>query len=413
MKASRYHIGVFFVLAFFLFSSCAEKNEEKSEPGWRDYLALGKVHLAQGQREAAQAAFENSLAINPETDEARFGIFLCGLMQISDFVGQVMESIDGLTFKGRDVNNKSASTGTAMSDPIHDYIDKFLLSAMERNEEIYEQLSDLPDFRFHFVPFDLVANGSKVISFSGDFDRTDLRFLGAVNAFLAGALHFLMAYNLDYDVQALVLPKTDPNRTTFETIDAYMKMIEDLLASERFPYFLMVAGSGGVDSLRAAGVDFGNGFTRIHSTFDSLAEEEGDGENQDQIRYYDAGGDGRYDVHYDTVYLGDAPILGPVLAEALYTLTAKMAAVFYEGSPQDADPEKIDELSPADLNELLMALNVLPLALGDSSNPFYITGFPGWFSFDVGGFFSTPQPSGLRDLLGLVVRVWDIVDIFI
>jgi hypothetical protein len=82
-----------------------------------------------------------------------------------------------------------------------------------------------------------------------------------------------------------------------------------------------------------------------------------------------------------------------------------LAVAFYEGSPADADPTRVNLLRLSDLNDLLAALGVLPLSLGSLE----IDGLPSWIALNVGAFFSNPSPNELRQMLELLIKVWELI----
>jgi hypothetical protein len=91
---------------------------------------------------------------------------------------------------------------------------------------------------------------------------------------------------------------------------------------------------------------------------------------------------------------------------AITAVVPNLYPIFWEGSVLDTDPDTIDTLSPASLNELLRVLDVLPFSLG----PFEINALPEFPKLNVGSFFANPQPDGFRETLFLLIELWHLID---
>ena len=108
----------------------------------------------------------------------------------------------------------------------------------------------------------------------------------------------------------------------------------------------------------------------------------------------------------------------------LATLTA---GAFWDETTFDIDPTAPNPFYLAYANDLLIALDILPLvidkalleellgALGIELDLFgddfeiVISGIPYFLPIDIGPWFAEPSPTGLKDLLWNVVHFWDLI----
>jgi hypothetical protein len=273
---------------------------------------------------------------------------------------------------------------------------------MEQADEYYLELAGMEGLRFQLDQYILEAADVQLIHFSGVFDNTDLNFIGAVNSLGLGVMHLLLGLDMRFDPTLLAIDVSDEEQSTVDSINMIVDLIDGLLTSETYPTFLALAPEYGEAYMNRAGIDFGNGFTRIPLTLDSLAAETEDPLGG-PIRFFDIDKNGRYNEAKDPLILGESFHLEPRLVTAIRATAENLAPVFYEGSELDEYPWDVQYLSPATFNELLIYLGVLPIELG----PIKIDQLPEMPKLNVGGFFSDPQPEGIRNILFLFVELWN------
>jgi hypothetical protein len=391
IRARRWWFAATVCLLLLTLAACAEdKTRRDDEAGYADLVAAGERHLQSNEGELAAQSFWEAANLDPAPAAAPYGHLLASPMRFTNLIDQVIDTINGLTLKFSD---------NVLTDPIHEYLDEKLRDIVARSEDFYADLAARPDAGLSLDGYALQVAGTTLLDLSGEFGATELRAVGGLNALVSGLLHLVYALDLHFDPTVLHWPK-DMGGDVFATIDIVAGLLDALLSSEDYPTFLMLVESTGAADMQTAGVALGDAFARIVEAFDVL----GDGPPRDgaPISYLDLAGNGVYDPYNDPVCLGDV-VLAPELAAAVRALCVAAAAAFYEGSPLDANPDEVDGLTPADLNELLWALDVLPLALG----PVTLDALPAWPVLDVGTFFSHPTPDGLRSLLGALVEFWE------
>lgn len=388
------------VLLCLLFGCTSDKSDSDDNPGYKDYVNQGKHYLMEGKGELAAMAFSDALRIQADSTEAKFGHILATTLLLPNMVDQIIDTIGAITFEdtgGEDNKSSSAYTVPPSQDsdqPIHDYLDEKLMDFIQASESYYTQLAMGSDFSFWLDRYVLTMADIDLISFSGEFDKTDLHFFGAIHALEASVVRLLIAHDLKFDYTKLVLPDLGESPSSEETLNAVLDIIEGLLRSEDFPTFLYLEPHYGVAMMQQSGIDLGNAFTRLGSAFQSLRFETGS-QHDDTFRFVDLDLDGRYLPSTEPVMIGSDLLIQPALAQALEAMAEELAQVFYEGSTQDPDPNETTLLSLAVLNELLEALGILPFELGSLT----IEEFPGLFGLNVGGFFADPAPDGLRNIL--------------
>lgn len=409
---------------------CGDDDDDDDAPGYDDYLRLGKQYLAANDGAAAADSFADALAIRKTADEARYGLFLANSLMLTNFVDQIVETIGAMTFEGSE--EQSAKAGEpAHINAIHLYLLEYNLPAFDENEELYAALRDVDGLTFALDHYELSIDGQALLTFSGEFDTADLHLFAAYNALLGGVLHLLMAHDLYFDPYCLGLGELlSGDVADDELVAMLMGMFECLLDSENYPTFLYLDSTWGVEYMQQTGVDLGNAFARLAQAFAAMAGET-DAQQDDPFGYTDTEGNGRYDSALDPVFIGKELTLEPELAVAIAHLAEAMAPVFYEGSTADANPAVETKISPADFNELLTALDVLPLVIDAKTiaeipgqetltkilqllgilplelGPYTIAALPAWPALNVGQIFADPSDDLLRNLLEFVVANWD------
>jgi len=397
-------------------SSCASDSSHQDQATLNELLAAGKQYLAENRGEDAAAAFRRAWSLDAESTDAQYGLFLANIMQFANFVDQILGTINGLNFQsglsagdaplptGGEITTCSVASDDDYADPIHNYLREFIVPQIVENETLYAALAQAPELRFALGSYPIQINKENLLEFGGEFDRVDLHFFGAVNALLHGLLQFILAYDLRFDFTVLQLPELGADAPLTDTIDMIVDLLDALLSSETFPTFLRLMPETGAADLQTAGIDFGNAFARLSLAWSMMARESG-ARADNQFGYNDLNHNGRYDGNAEPAFMGRTAVLDPQLALAVWDLSDVLTAVFYEGSPADADPTHANLLRLSDLNDLLAALGVLPLSLGSLE----IDGLPSWIGLNVGAFFSDPTPDELRQMLELVIKIWELV----
>ena len=385
-----------FICGWLICASCADEKEPEggNDQSLTELLAQGKHELMVNDGYGAAETFGQAQALDKDSLDAGFGLFLAQLMEFPNFIDQIISTINGLSFAYSDPSDEPAA------DPIHDYLLEYIVGQIENNETLYAELADGPDFDFQLQSYDIQIDESPLLEFGGEFDQIDLQFFSALNALVDGLLNFILALDLRFDPTVLQFD-LEADLGTFETIDMIVDLLDALLSSPSYPTFLALAEDGGVTYMQATGIDFGNAFIRLESAFDGLKLKHGS-RSDHQFGYVDENGDGIYDPLTDQVFIGETVTLEPDQAIAIRNLCAKLAAAFYEGSLSDIDPHAVNLFWLSDLDELLTAFDILPIILG----PLSITGLPGAIGINLGELFADPDPNGVRDVLWFIVELW-------
>jgi hypothetical protein len=408
MRRPSFICCVTLVLCLGFVFGCGEDEDEDSSLGYNDYLAMGKTNLVENDSAHASNYFHDALEFEPSSVEAKTGLTLVGPMRFVNFIDQIIETISAITFDeefgpdGEPTDKSLPQPGDPdYVHPIHEYLIEKVEIYQQAAELSYSEIVGEPDLQFELESYVIEMAGLEFFAMGGEFDLTDVHFVMGVNALLDGVDQFLLAHNLSYDYTAIGVQLSDEPMHIIETIDMIVQILDGLLYSEDFPNFLLLLEYGGTERMNQAGIQLGNAFARVGLSLDALKLETDD-QSDDQVTYVDANGNGRYDTGVDDLLLGSLLIEADIAA-ALETAAANFAAAFYEGSPLDENPNVVDLLYLADLNELLRAFGVFPLDLGS----IVIEGFPAGLGINVGSFFSDPSPDAIRNVLLFVVDLWN------
>ena len=391
-------VSLCFLMLFLV--GCETTQESESDPtSFQDYLSQGKKHLAKNNGKNAAQAFALALSLDETSAEAKFGHLLASTLLLPNLIDQVLDTISAITFEntpGEDTTKSAFSTDLPLGvgQPIHEYLWETTVNYVETSESFYADLTEASDLSFEQDRYVIELADIELLSFSGRFDSTDVRVIGAVHSLMRGLLNLILAHDLRFDYTAIVIPKSDPNATSADTLNMIIEILEGLLYSETHPTFFYLEPHYGVQYMQRAGIDLGNTFARLAQAF-SLLVFENHNQKNDPFRFIDTDGDGRYNPTTEPVLVGDSLLLDPIWVEVVRVMSEDLAAIFYEGTDLDADPDHTDLLSLALLNELLQALEVLPFDLG----PWTIEAFPGKAGINLGAFFGDPSPDGVRNLL--------------
>lgn len=400
MNRFSFLVLVFLLVMPVLVCGCADDdNDDDGEPTYDDYVADGKSFLTDNDAAHAARAFDAALALRPESVDARVGLVMAGPMRLFNFVDQIITTISEITFSvDRDPDKEGAAVEQELH-PIHLYLVEKLGDLVTQSETSYDELAgEAIDFELELYP--LEAADVPLLTMSGVFDETDLDVVAAANALVHGGIELLLAYNMEFDYNAIGVPLSDGEMHIIETLELVMGILDGVINSELYPNFLQLLEDGGAAHLANSGISLGNAFARMGSALDRLAAETGP-QDDAPIAFDDANGNGRWDVDTEDVFFGEYR-LDPSVVAAIRELAETMAPVFYEGSPLDPNPDVEDLLYLSDLNAILEALGVLPLDLGG----LVIEGLPAGPGINVGLFFYEPEPDALRDLLSLLIDIW-------
>ncbi|MCZ7582508.1 MAG: hypothetical protein M5R36_03780 [Deltaproteobacteria bacterium] len=388
-------------------SGCVDWSQPREDLDVDDIIAIGKGYLLEERGAQASEAFRAAIDLDADSAEARYGLMMAQIMQFTNLIDEFVLLIGQLDLGGTAKNASTTSAETVdLGALIHGFLNDTLVPLLKSNEEQYAILAGQADLQFDLERYILRVNDSPVLDVGGEFDKTDLHFFGAVNAALDGVLEFLLAYNLGFDINALSLPESDPNTDLYTTVSGYLDLVEALLTDPTYPDFLTLV-DGGDGHLSASGVALGNVFVRLRRMLDQVATER-DPQDDDPVRFLDYNHDGSYDKWSEPIAVGTLFVIDPELASALRVTAPRVAAAFFDGSSADPDPGRASPLTAADLNELLRALDVLPIVLGNPDRPFVIGGLPDFIGLDIGSFFHDADPFALRDFLIQVIDIWDL-----
>jgi hypothetical protein len=205
-------------------------------------------------------------------------------------------------------------------------------------------------------------------------------------------LDILQAYDLNFDVSSFSIPTLDFMGDPVGAIKAIVDLLEGMLCDPDYPDFLLVKPPAGFARLNLAGINLGNIFYRFAQAFEQLAQETDDQTN-DQLRYVDANGNGEFDPQTDPVEIGDLLTLDPGLAPIVQEMLIDLSYAFWEGSPLDPHPDKVDTINLAMFNDLLIYLDLLEKPV-----------LPEGIGIDVGTFFSHPTSDGLRSMVIAIIE---------
>ena len=393
-------------LAGFIFASCGDDSDDDSDPGFSELISDGKAYLVAGKGAEAADAFRHAEKIEPDSTDARFGLMLANVMQFTNLLDEVLDIFSEIDF-GKSAGLKGDGQTDQFGDILHDFFDVTIAGHIVKNESLYYRLEERGDFRFLLDGYTLKISDLTLVEFGGEFDKADLYFIGALNALIDGIVKIVLAHDLNFDIQDLSLPDTREAESFLETVGPYVNLLENLLASAKYPDFLYLLDDGGAVKMRQAGVDFANAFARLALCFDQVAKET-DRQDDDQVRYEDTNNNGSYNEQTDKLFIGTSLSFTPEETAGIKDFARNMATVFYDGSALDENPEEADPLTPATFNGLLTGFGILPYPVGDDpDNPwFYIDALPPWPGVEVGYFFAYPDPEGVRSLL------FELIDLF-
>jgi hypothetical protein len=392
-----FYLALIFICLILMSCGAGEDNDEDS-PGIDDYIRQGKSHLTTNESLYAEKAFESALDIKSDSHDAKFGLFLARLIRLPNLIDQIVGTISSISFEDQanDQMTKSLSIGTSFDNSIHEYLYENVGGRLTDNEVLYDALAVGSDFDFDLARYAISIGESDLMAFSGHFDKCDLYFFGSMDALMNALVNYLLALDLSFDQQLLILPDTEELNDTTETVLAYVELIENLLLSEVEPNFLMYRQDG-AEYLQQTGMDLGNAFARLSAAYDCMSSALLE-RPMFQFHYFDRNADEAYSPFKDPVFIGDTIELSPDAAASLQYIAQLLPDAFYEGSELDADPT-VATITLADFNELLYSLGLLPLQLG----PITIDNLPAVPEINLGDLFVDPDPESLQNALLVII----------
>ncbi len=385
-------------LSITLMSCGAKEDNDDDAPGIDDYIRQGKTHLTTNESLYAEEAFESALEIKSDSQDAKFGLFLARLIRLPNLIDQLVGTISSISFEDQANDNmtKSLSIGPGFDNSIHEYLYENVGDRLAANEVLYDALALRSDFDFDLARYPISIGESDLMAFSGHFDKCDLYFFGSMDALMNALVNYLLAIDLNFDPQLLILPDTEELSGTTETVLAYVELIENLLSSEDAPNFLTYRKDG-TEYLQQTGMDLGNAFARLSAAYDCMSSALLE-RSMFQFHYFDRNANEAYSPFKDPVFIGNTIELSPDPAGSLQYITQLLPDAFYEGSELDADPT-VATITLADFNELLYSLELLPLQLG----PITIDNLPAVPEINLGDLFVDPDPESLQNALLVII----------
>jgi len=379
------------VLSVFLALSCGQKFDEDEDPSLMEIVKIGKKYLMKNQGAQAAEAFKVARDKCRACTDANFGLILAHQTQLINLVDEIINLASTLFYTAAPdpvSGNQEAvvrAQGSLIGDYIQEYLNDTVAKDFAENEMLYYEMEEeLDEFLFEIAFYRIILDGDSLVSFEGEFDKTDLYFFGSISSLLNAVIEILLAHDLNFDFDAVVLPETtDTTEMILEIID----LLEGLLTDPEYPDFLKVKDTQGFQRMEKAGLLLGHTFERLAMMFDQL-ETERDYQFNDQIRYYDIDKDSIFDPETDPVQIVNLLTLDNGLAPILQELCVELSYAFWEGSDIDPHPYTLDTLNLGMFNDLLVNLGVFDFPI-----------LPEWLGVDVGSFFSNPSDDGLRTLL--------------
>ncbi len=433
-------LGIVSVLFLWLLCcGCGEDFDTKEDPTLAEVMAIGKGYLREGNGGSAAEAFSAAMRISPDCAEAKYGILIARNQQFTSLLDQLIGFTAGMAYEvpsGDDSELDALVLGE--TEPIGDYIQDYLEKSADvwyqQNEGIYIELLAEEDPYFEIDGFTMKVEGLIQFDFGGRLDRTDLHYFGVLNSLVSAIVDIALAHDLNYDFLSIVLPELsldfdnisldDPDSIAalIDGIDPIFDLLKDLLTYEENPDFLTLKGDAGVARMQSAGVSLGNMFWRLHLMIDSAYAETG-AQDVNTVRYIDYDHDNQGDRKTEALFLPGIGTLDARLVSGIDALAVQTAGAFWDATVYDFEPNLVNPFYIAFANELLEALDILPLvideelleslgidlgALGAWLN-IVIEEIPYVLPIHVGPWFADPSSTGLKDLLWNVVQFWDLI----
>ncbi|MCC6157318.1 MAG: hypothetical protein IT350_04640 [Deltaproteobacteria bacterium] len=378
-------VAAMFVLAGLVTACNPEEDEDETTAD--EAIAKGKAALEIGDGVGAAKYFRYAQASDLYNRDADYGLVMANLTAMVNLVDSIVP-LAPLFEDGQQVNE---GPSVAVGDHLQSILETSAVADFRASDEAFERLEPVRPLRFDLGRYPWTLGGSDLLVLGGEFDRADLDFFGALTSLVLGVLDIVATHNLDLNLGTLTLPSFDFAEDPAGTVAGLRGLLGSLLDDPYFDDFLMMEEDGAA-RMRQAGVELGTAFDRLYRMFNELTTETDDQSN-DAIWFADDNDDGRYTRGSDRVFLGELEIRAET-ADALAGLFHNLSLALWEGSSADPSPLTTERLSPAMLNDLLVALGVLDAPI-----------LPDWIGFDIGQVFSDPHPAGLRGLVQTLVDI--------
>jgi hypothetical protein len=427
------------------------KYGESEDPTLNQVMQIGKEYLRSGDGGNAADAFNAALHISPTCPEAKYGLLIARNMQFIALVNSLLGFVGGMSSSSASTTSleqlslpppagSTDSTFDASTEPIGDYIQGFLQQSADvwydTCEGLYGELIHDPNAFFELDQFSMSITGIVTINFGGRLDRSDLQFFGVLNSFVRSVVDIVLAHNINADFFSLKIPAININTgllsdltpaniaELLQEVQPIITLLDSLINNPDNPDFLTLESTGGVARMQAAGVNFGNLFDRIDLL---IGDAYGDPlvKAVNTVHFIDAEGNNRGNRLVDSLYLPGLGEFGAAEVNGLDALAVPTADAFWDTTPSDVDPTRPNPFYIAFANQLLTALNVLPIVIDRATlaslltsigiNPdilpagfqIVISEIPYILPIDVGPFFADPSPTGIRDLLVDLINLFN------
>ena len=383
-------------LAWLLFGASCSTDDKAEKVSYTEAIAKGKEHLENNEGDEAVKTFRYAQDLDADPPDAHFGLLLAQTMGLVNLLDTLLGMFDELfdVIGGADPN-APREVGPPAGAALQDLLNRVIGVPFGECETSFEYLAPGPEFTFELSSYELSLSGQPLLALGGDFNKTDAYWLGAVIALFSAVSDIAQANNLDFDLYTLLnnldLSALDFTNDPMGSLAYIADLLDSLINDPYYPDFLTLLPDVGVEHMQSAGVNLGRVFGRVYGSLNHLAEDAGR-PSSSQLTYADANGNDSYDPDIDSVRLGDLLMLDPELVEIISQLSWDLRNVLWEGSPDDVNPLKVDRLTLAMFNDLLIYLGLLDSPL-----------LPNFIGFNIGRIFTDPSPTGLKDLLQLVV----------
>jgi len=388
-------LGLTVIVFLALLAGCADETED--EPTVEEIIKIGKKYLSNGDAVGAADAFNAALKRDPNNADAKYGILLANTLQFGNLISELLGMLEGFMAvdDGGDGDIETLSESPAIGDLIQDFFVQVLEPKFVQSNDLYYELTFVPDLQFDLERYELVIADMTLVDFSGVFGDAELHFFGTVNSLLLAVTNLLLAHDVNFDFDNLVIPEFGDD--IMESIDAIVDLLRGLLSDPNYPNFLYLKEDG-VFRMQATGLNLGLTFLRLNFMIEAVKNDTGD-QSDDPIRYIDENGNGLWDED-EAVEISGLAVIEPELIPVISNLAGDLAVAIFDTTPLDIDPLDPNPFYPASLNDILIYL------IDGLDTPIIP---PGFLPIDLGPFFAAPSPDGLRNILELVVEIWDLV----
>lgn len=410
MKKVALLITLMFV-ALIMFN-CESTDEDK--PTYEELIKIGKHYLEKQDAVPAAGAFSEALELKPESLEAKYGLFLANIMQISNLFSNLLELLK--TAEGLEDFGSGGPIGTY----IQEFLQKVLEPKLAKNEELFFELSQQQSLLFDLKSYKLTIGEDVLLNWHGKFKLPELYFMAAINSLILAADHIACAHYLDFDMSKLAeFPQLSDDM--LKALGEILDFVEKLMNDPNYPDFLYLKGYEGEVRMPAAGLLLGATWFRLIQAFESASNREA--RSDYPITYDDLDGNNIRNPE-ETLIIRGIPILAGLIDDLegvptdqrtddvkltgelvgiLTDLFSIFGAAFLDTSAYDIFPDEPNPISLADFMPILVYFDIIPFPLP----------LMNMIKFYPGEFFAQPTPDGLRSLLEKLNDLYDLLSIFI